>query len=177
LYRENSEGQEKKMGKRQIVLSLSGIFILMLVLLSVSFSPVKSKAFSIPNQIGSFSLTTKLEGDEAMAQISHLHGKDIQIQNGYILEYENGQGSAIVWISESSSVIEAKKLFNKMNRLMDKSQMYSNHQSFEINGTMLQYVFGMNMDNFYYQKDSQVIWISAPTEKNQEFIKNWLKAF
>lgn len=165
------------MAKKQIVLSFFGVIFLMVVLLSVSF-PETKKAFGIPNQIGSYSLTTKMEGDEAIQHISQLHGKDIQIKNGYILEYQNdNQEFSVVWISESTSENEAKKLFNKMNKLMDQSKMYSDHQIIEVDGSTIQYVFGMDMDNYYYQKGSQVIWISVPMDVNQKFIKIWLKAF
>jgi hypothetical protein len=175
------------MGKKQFIIGIVGILILMAVLLSVSFSPGTNKASSvsaekdavnIPNQIGSYILVSKMEGDQAIQQISHLHGKDIKIQNGYILEYQNiDQKSAIVWISESPSIHEAGKLFKRMNKLMDKSKMYSNHRTVEIDGSSVEYVYGMDMDNYYYQKGQQVIWMAVPVDQKQEFIKKGLKAF
>jgi hypothetical protein len=164
--------------KKKTILIIGGILILMMVLLSVLSFPTKNSAFSIPNQIGTYSLFSKLDGNEAMQQISKLHGKDIKIQNAYILEYRNeSQESAIVWISESPNANEAKKLFERMNRLMDRSNMYTNHHLVEIGGSSLDYVFGMDRDNYYYQKSSRLIWISVSLDKNQEFIKKWLKAF
>jgi hypothetical protein len=175
------------MGKKQFILSIFGILILMAALLSVSFLPGTNKASSIsatieavniPNQIGSYILVSKLEGDKAIQQISHLHGKDIKIQNGYILEYQNiDQKSAIVWISESPSKNGAEKLFNKMNKLMDQSKMYIDHRTVQIDGSLVEYVYGMDMDNYYYQKGKQVIWIAVPVDQKQEFIKKGLAAF
>jgi hypothetical protein len=175
------------MEKKQFILSILGIIILMAILFSASFLPDTNKVSSnpeakaevkIPNQIGSYILVSKLDGDEAKQQISHLHGKDIKIQNGYILEYQNiDQKSAIVWISESPSINDAKQLFTKMNELMDKSKMYTDHRTIEIDGLTLEYVFGMDMDNYYYQKGQLVIWIAAPVDQTQDFIKSGLKAF
>jgi hypothetical protein len=94
------------------------------------------------------------------------------------MEYKNdNQASAMVWISESSNENEATKLFNKMNMLMDQSEMYRDHRTVKIDGTSVEYVFGMDMDNYYYQKGSQVIWITVSMDETQEFIKNGLKEF
>jgi hypothetical protein len=175
------------MGKKQLILSVFGVVIFIVTILTVSFFPERNKtvsapetnqAISIPSKIGSYSLTMKLEGDEAMQQISQLHGKDIDIKAGYIIEYQNDdQAPAMVWISESSDENEATKLFNKMNKLMDQSKMYSDHRTVKIDGTSVEYVFGMDMDNYYYQKGSQVIWITVSMDENQEFIKSGLKEF
>lgn len=164
--------------KKKVILSTGGILILMIVLLSVLSFPTKNRAISIPNQIGTYSLISKIDGKEALQQISKLHGKDIKIQNAYILQYHNeSQESAVVWISESPNGSEAKKLFNRMDRLMDQSNMYSNHRLIEIDGSPIEYVYGMDMDNYYYQKGSRIIWISVSMDKNREFIKNGLKSF
>ncbi|MCF6095194.1 hypothetical protein L1765_14615 [Microaerobacter geothermalis] len=158
------------------------VFIFAIIVLSYSLlqpSPVQENfdQNKIPYKLGDFSLVNKIEGPQAMEQIRYLHGKEIPIDNAFILEYQGRNGHATVWISESNEEGNAEKLFRRMNGLMDNSKVYTNHKEITIDGITLQYVYGMEMDNYYYFSGNQVIWISLVGDKENLFLKDAIKWF
>ena len=44
----------------------------------------------VPEQLGTLELIGSSEGSEALAQISRLHGTDIELVSAYIVEYAHG---------------------------------------------------------------------------------------
>lgn len=158
------------------------VFILAIIALSYSLLQPSSVQESedqskIPDKLGDFSLVNVIEGPQAMEQISYLHGKEIQIDNAYLLDYQGTNGHASVWISESNEEGNAEKLFTRMNGLMDSSKIYSNHKEVTLDGATLQYVYGMDMDNYFYFNRNRVVWISLAGDMDNSFLKEAIKWF
>lgn len=137
---------------------------------------LESESYIIKDQLGEFKLTEKITGEDALEQINHLHGQNIDIDGAYILHYEGKDGFAIVWISKSTVKEDAERMFHEMNDLMGGSQMYQGHTEIDVNGKKIQYVYGMNMDNYYYFIENRVIWIAITGDKD-EFLKEAIRSF
>ena len=163
-----------------VIVVLVGILIVGLVLSPASSNVAEnseSDGYIIKEDIAGFQLTEKITGEEALAQINHLHGQSIDIDAGYILHYETDNEMAIVWVSKSAVQEDAERLFHEMNDIMGGSQMYSNHTEVEVNGEKIQYVFGMNMDNYYYYVEDRVIWIALTADRGEQFLEEAIEAF
>ena len=162
-----------------VIVVLVGILIVGLALSPADNDGESSESdgYIIKENIAGFQLTEKITGEEALAQINHLHGQSIDIEAGYILHYETESEIAIVWISKSKVKEDAERLFHEMNDIMGGSQMYSNHTEIEVNGEKIQYVFGMNMDNYYYFVEDRVIWIALTTDQGEQFLEEAIDTF
>lgn len=170
------------MSKKVIIVTL-GIFFAGFITYSLVASPgnlaggKEKKAFEIKDEVGGFTLTEKISGEEAFEQINYLHGKTVEIEEGYLLKYEKGNESATVWISKSPTEEEASILFHQMNDIMGQSKMFTNHTEVKIGGMPLQYVFGMNMENYYYYIDERVIWIAITGDDTKQFMEEAIESF
>ncbi|OIJ12949.1 hypothetical protein BKP35_10315 [Anaerobacillus arseniciselenatis] len=163
-----------------VIVVLVGILIVGLALSPASSTNddlIESGGYIIKENIAGFQLTEKITGEEALAQINHLHGQSIDIDAGYILHYETDNEMAIIWISKSTVQEDAERLFHEMNDIMGGSQMYSNHTEVDVNGEKIQYVFGMNMDNYYYFVEDRVIWIALTAGGGEQFLEEAIDTF
>lgn len=171
------------MSKKVIIIVALGIIFAGFITYNLVASPgnlaggKEKKEFEVMDEVGGFTLTEEISGEEALEQINYLHGKTVEIEEGYLLKYENGNETATVWISKSPTEEEASILFHQMNDIMGGSKMFTNHTEVEIGGMSLQYVFGMNMENYYYYIDERVIWIAITGNDTKQFMEAAIESF
>lgn len=131
----------------------------------------EEKGIDFPKTFENMELKQLVSGPEAMKQISKLHGTEIAIKEGYIAIYENQSAQMILWISESAKEEEATMLLDIMDKKMPNSQVFKNYAKKEIDGNLVYYVFGMDMDNYYYQKGAKLYWVALNYPDKDYLIK------
>lgn len=128
----------------------------------------------VPRELAGLKLQHEMSGEEAVQDISKLHGTNIEVVNGYIAQYSDGRREAILWISESKDEADAKLLLEAMDTKMPQSPVFGNHRKEERDGRTYHYVDGAGMQNYYWQQDHIVVWIGV--KGTQEDTKTVLEA-
>lgn len=112
-----------------------------------------------PHQLAGLELDHLVQGDEALQQISQLHGTTIGVEEGFIAMYGNN-GEVTLWVSRSSNAEEAHHLFEAMDSKIQRgNQMFTGHQLVEIDNRQYHRVQGAGMDNYYYASGKAVYWV------------------
>lgn len=115
---------------------------------------------NIPHKVGDFDLVGLSTGEEAISNISRLHGTGIDIVDAYIAEYANPAGDAFVlWVSESRDEEEATMLFDVMDEKMPNSPMFQNRAEVTFAGQRVIYVTGAGMENYYWATGLINYWV------------------
>lgn len=158
--------------KRKNIIILM-IFILFIVVAGCSQKEFNEKSFV--EKIGEFEKDKIVTGDEALSSISQLHGKDIRIDKGYIAQYLNkNKEPVIIWLSISPSNKDAQELFQSMDSKISNTGAFTNRQEKDIKGIKTIYVYGMNMDNYYYVVDKRVFWFAIPGNNTVKDLEDFM---
>lgn len=137
-------------------------FCLLAVAVGLSYCKKKTRPLPFPKNIAGLSLTTYSEGQNAIKDINKLHGKEIQIKDGYVLTYKGNDKKATIWVSDSGSRGEADLLLSQMaQRLKNDSKLFAHYLETEIKKSKIYSVVGMGQKHFFFQKGIRLFWIAA----------------
>lgn len=161
-------------------IGVSAVLFVVLVIFISSFSMVDEAYLHdghIPDNIGAYFLTHKIEGEEAKEILYGIVG-EVELENAYVLEYQTNQGAyAVVWISEAKNNQVPLQLFEEMKAYIEENNLYAQHKGKEFSNIPVQYGSGMDRDNYYFAKNDRFVLIATYDEKSQRFIKNAVKIF
>lgn len=114
-----------------------------------------------------------LTGQEAIEDMSMLHGKDVGLVGGWVGHY---QARGIVFVGEIADEKGAARLLDAMvARISAGNRVFTNLRSTEIDGQRLHSVTGQGQKHYFYQKGNKVIWLSLPTSKPEDFLSEALQ--
>lgn len=105
-----------------------------------------------------------VKGQKALAEIDKLHGKDIQIKAGYIVQYHGTRSgkSATLWVGQTANVSQAKIFVEQMtSRIKAGNTPFQMREEKQVNGRLIYTMFGLNQAQFVYSLKDKVIWLSA----------------
>ena len=156
-----------KMGSGRVLtgVGLAAVFAAIVVTLVVNTSKPSGETrpgneLRVPATLAGNPIVTSLRGTAALADVSRLHGKTIDAVDAAVARYQNG---ATVWISVSSSALEASRLFWRMNRRMaNGTEVFSAPRPQEIAGRSVFVTEGIGQIHYYYQSGTRVIWLAVP---------------
>lgn len=144
------------------------------------FEP-KNEKVVFPQEIQGMKLVDLITGEKAQKSVAGLHGLDIKLKEAYIGTYENEKGSsAIIWVSESDNIAEAKKLFEVMDQKMPTSSFFTNYERINYQGLDVRYVYWpkMSMHDFYYLIGDKNYWVAVTVDKDTKaFLDEVLQKF
>ncbi len=116
---------------------------------------------TLPGTIASLPLTEAVYGQEAIDQVSQLHGKEFSMTSGGIGSYGNRNNLA-VWVAGTSSPTSASEMVSAMeNKIAESSGPCEPLGKSNHDGHTVYELFGMGQRHFYYQSGSLVIWLAA----------------
>jgi len=155
------------------------VLIALTVLAAVSYglwqttAEQADEAFAVPGQIGGYQLADVYRGQEAMAELKRLHGKDIGLSGGWIGYY---QDKAVAWVGAVQNEGQAFQLLDAMNRRIGAGNgPFTNLQQLQFDGQTVFTVVGQGQRHYYYQRGKLVIWLAAPGGGEERFLKDALK--
>ena len=152
------------------------IFGLLIVGCSPKATKLSEKTF--PEQYQGMTRVQMLGGQEAIEGISKLHGTNIdKISKGYQVMYQGNDKQMLIWVSESPTVSDATKLLVAMNSKISTSKVFTGFKEETIDGRTIYYVFGMDMDNYYYQRGKALYWVAIEAKEPQKELIATLKDF
>lgn len=130
-------------------------------------------AQGIPQKLGAVILTEAVTGQEAIDDMSMLHGKDVGLTGGWVGHYQS-RGTAFV--GETVDETGAAQLLEAMvARIGAGNRVFTNLKSTQIDGQKLYFVTGQGQNHYFYQKGNKVIWLALPTNKPEDFLGDALR--
>jgi len=78
----------------------------------------------------------------------------------FIPYYSSSENQVVVWVFEMNSSLEARQYTEKINQYIKESETCSNSGSFFLQNVEVNYVEGLNYDNYYYCKNNIIYWIT-----------------
>ncbi len=172
--------------KKRRGLFLFQLFIVVGLLAAVWFSfgqnvLVPQKQLGVPEQLGTLELVGSVEGSAAMAQVSRLHGTDIELVSAYVAEYVHGNERVTVWVGTTESRDAAAGLTRRMIEGIEKGGSgFNNLQRLTIAGHDFFQVEGPGGKHFFYNSRElreEVVWLTVEAADALPILKEALETF
>lgn len=139
---------------------------------STSASTKSSQLADIPRKIGGQSLLNVLTGQEAIDDMSELHGQGVGIVGGWVGHY---QARGTVWVGETTDDQVAVGLMRAMvSRISVANGPFRDLRNKEIDGQKLYSATGLGQNHYFYQKGNKVIWLAMPVANEDAFLRDAL---
>ncbi len=136
----------------------------------------KPEQFTFPAQIASLKLGHFSQEEEAMANIRKLHGKEIEMKNGYVAHYESDRAKAMFYISEFDSQGQARQQIDLMRKKIEKgSKGFGHFRELEIEERAIYSVLGFGQIHYFYLDSNRVIWLAVDPPVAELVLKAALK--
>ncbi|MGE5619193.1 MAG: hypothetical protein ACM3US_08040 [Sphingomonadaceae bacterium] len=114
---------------------------------------------------GSYRLTQATTGQEAVAQMSRLHGKGVGVTGGYVGHYEGPSGGAMAYVGETAGEGDARTLLAQMERLIAAGNPYfTDLKPLTIDGVRVLSVRSGQEAHYFWQAGNKVVWIGFDQE-------------
>ncbi len=142
---------------------------------SSSPSPgVAPSAPGVPQKLGGVNLVDALTGQEAVEDMSMLHGKGVGLVGGWVGHY---QSKGIAFVGEAVDEKGAAQLLEAMvQRIGAGNATFRNLRDSVIDGQKAYSVTGQGQNHYFYQKGNKVIWLTLPTNKPEDFLRDALQS-
>ena len=135
----------------------------------------------VPEQLGNLKLVGSVEGSEALAQITELHGTNIEMVSAYIAEYVHGNERVSVWVGRTKSGSAGAALTERMLQAIEKGNSgFGNLQRLTIGDQEVFQVDGPGGEHFFYNSKEQqgkVVWLIVEATDALPILKEALKSF
>lgn len=144
-----------------ILMMGSGVLLVAGSLLVILLNqPAKNDA-PLPSSLANQPLTNATYGDQAVADITRLHGKQFPITSGAVGQYGDS-GQSTLWVSESPTEGDAADLVTAMQtRIAEGRSPFSQRDVRDEGSTDILVLDGMGQQHFYFQVGKRVIWLAA----------------
>lgn len=130
---------------------------------------------TVPDALAGVPLSAKITGEDALTEISRLHGKGFPLADGVMGVY--GGGWATVWASGTWLPVMAQKQVEAMtDRIAEGNSPFNPTGTQEVGGTTIYVLTGMGQLHYYYQHKQQVIWLAVDSEIAETALHDLLAA-
>ena len=161
-----------------------------LALLEKSVAEIGDKnsltGFIFPAEMAGLKLSHFFQGKEAMAKIDKLHGKEIEMKNGYVAHYQGNRARAMLYISEFDGREQARQQLDLMKEKIKKGvKGFAHFREFKVKdlsvsqpqkaGKTIYLVMGFGQVHYFYLDSSRVIWLAVDPSVAGSVLKAALK--
>lgn len=141
--------------------------------------PGYARAEEFPGEIAGIKLVKQTEGDEAKRMTYDLHGKDLDLEEAFMLHYGNpreASGTATIWISRSRKEETSRDLEERMvEGIRGGAGPYGHFKELVIDDTSVVSLYGSGKRHYIYRKGRDLVWIEVSYDKAEPFLKEWLE--
>ena len=156
-----------------ILLILAGLLLLG-VGLWPSLVQNQSVELSLPHSLAELALTDQVGGQQALDEVTYLHGKEFELASGLRGSYGSG-GEAVIWVTGAGSEQAAGELVDRMTeRIEEGNSPFRLVDKTEYQGRAVYLLEGMGQAHAYFQSFDLVIWLAADTAYAETALKQLL---
>lgn len=155
--------------------------ILTTVWVSFGQNVLKPAREGVPQELGTLKLDSKIDGDEALRQVSQLHGVNIELVSAFVATYSHSAQSVKVWSGRAADAASATELINRMVQGIQKgTSPFTNMQQITVQGSSVYQLEGMGKDHFFYvspKAPERVIWLEVVSSSPLALVEHALHTF
>lgn len=166
-----------------LVLIQLAVIAAILAAIWVSFGQnvLKPAREGIPQELGTLKLDSKIEGDEALRQVSQLHGVNVELVSAVIATYSHSAESVKVWSGRAADAASATELVNRMVQAIQKgTSPFTNMRQITVQGSNVYQLEGPGGDHFFYispKAPERVIWLQVVSPGPLALVEHALHTF
>jgi hypothetical protein len=135
------------------------------------------KDLELPKALGSLVLREEVQGAKAQAIINKMHGKGVTPKDNMIAAYENGDGSATVYLSVYTNQAESQETIAQMVRGIEKgTSPFSELRTITIRGQEMSFCMGFGQTHYFFYIDNSVYWMTADFAVAEEAASELVRA-
>ncbi len=122
-------------------------------------------AVELPLELVDIPLRSAVYGEEAIADVTRLHGQQFSLTSGGVGSYGE-RGEIALWVTGSITNFFAKKLINDMEESITQSDSpFVPIGKSELDGRTIYQLEGMGQKHFYFQAGNLVVWLAADPDQ------------
>lgn len=115
---------------------------------------------SLPEQLDGLSLSSKMDGPQAVADFSNLHGKQFPLVSGAVGIYGNQQ--ATIWVAGAANSSSANRMVADMHdKIAAGNSPFTPSGEFQDNNRIIYTLEGMGQKHFFFRSKNLVIWLAS----------------
>lgn len=155
-----------------IALFAGGLIYMLLGMRGVMEPAEPRETITLPEKWQTFSRTTFVEGETALAEFQRQHKDKIPFDNGARAEFTDGATQIAVWVVSAPSKANAQQMHEDMLRNIGKAHWaYSEPKPFPVGDATVHRTEGEGKVNFIYLKGRRVYWIAIKGGEPNELIQ------
>lgn len=113
-----------------------------------------------------------ISGQQAMAAVSQLHGKNISLVRAFVVSYQgSGSQQMTIYYSEANNAADASILFKEMDQKMPKTSAFQNYKTVTVDGKAYKFVTGMGQEHYYWQSGNRILWLAVGAPNSADVLK------
>ena len=121
-----------------------------------------------PRQLAGYDLDQVMTGQEAIAEISELHGEDIPVAEAWVAHY---QANGTVWAARAADTGQAIQLLDRMVRGIQRgTSPFSGLTRSQFEGIPVYAVTDGRQTHFFYRQGDRVVWLATPRGAEDAFL-------
>ena len=123
--------------------------------------PQMQEGPSLPDQIAGYSLIRKSTGEQAIAELNNMHGRDFPFQSGAVGGYGAGQ-QATLWVSGLERESDAAEMVSAMReRIALGNSPFKPLDVWQDGDRMVFELVGMGQKHYYFRSELLVVWLAV----------------
>ncbi len=126
-----------------------------------------------PHMLAGYRLQRSASGAAAVAAVDELHGLAIEVDGGWLGEYEGG---GAIWVARMEAEEEALELVDRMTAaIQDGTPFFTNLQRQDFGDLAVYSLEGGGQRHFYYSMGTQIVWVTTPAGDEGSFFHEALE--
>ncbi len=118
-------------------------------------------SLSLPDQVAGLTLSESVSGEQALEEITFLHGKEFELISGIRGTY-GGIGQVTIWVAGTNRGSDAADLVDLMRDKIAEGNSPFQPTGKNLDGDRVVYeLTGMGQAHFYFQSGNLVVWLAA----------------
>jgi len=157
-----------------IVITGMLIFVFSIGFLLLKPSVENANSTALPDQAAGLRLTSVSSGNQALREITQLHGKEFPLVSGDVGRYgDNNQ--VIVWVAEAADIAAAEKILLAMRiRIDEGNSPFTPTGELQIEDRTIFTLDGLGQVHFYFQSGKQIVWVAADVPQVEKALQQFV---
>jgi hypothetical protein len=134
----------------------------------------------IPEALAGLPRGHVVEGREALASITRLHGKSIRARDGYVAHYEGDGGVAMLYVTRAWLTPLATRQVARMADGIERGRanaegQFTHLRAREQDGVTLYSALGLGQVHYFYRSGATVVWLAADAPVARQALADTLR--
>jgi hypothetical protein len=136
----------------------------------------ESLIVDLPQKIAGVQMSESKTGNDAIEDVSQVHGKDFPVRYGAIAVY--GDREITLWVSGAPSADIAQQMTHAMrDKIAQGNSPFTPTEEIQDNSRTVYVLEGMGQIHYYFQSQDRVIWLAVNPAFADEALQQILEVY